>query len=725
MAETKVPALKNIPAQVDTETKLALESIKEALEVRLGRRGDPKDRAVTLRELIDSGLATDLAQEPYNPNTGATGFAPVRERPGDVNVPPAPTVLTASGLFTDVLLSWNQSTNTAPYGNHAFTEVWRSQSEDLSSAVLVGTTNAFIYTDQGLEYDSTYYYWVRFVSTSNTPGPWSNMASATTIENIAATMQQLSEELQDLPGYTALTTLITNADVAVAATAATVIRASSSPSTRPDGTALSGNDVWFDTDDGQVYTRNVANNAWVAGRDATLVSLFGSTSFTGSTLSGAMATAQGDIITVTNAQSATASSLTSLTSTVNSNTSAISTEQTTRANADTALATDITNLTSTVSGNTSAISTEQTTRANADTALATDITNLTATVSGNTAAISAEATTRATADAANATAITNLNTTVGTTNANVSTLQTAVSNLEGDADAMFVLQVATESNGSKSAAGMVIGSSASSGSGAQSYVQFQADKFAIWSGSSNIAPFIVDGGVVYIDQARIKDGAILDAKIGSLDGGKITANSITATQIDADTITATQIAADTITAAEIAADTITAAEIAADTITGTQINVDTLNVKFFANTSSKIYNHLSTSTAVPLLRYGSAIRGAGGSTIYTGSNSSFVPVTITDVRNNASYTAVLSAVLGNVSGGSVQFSLDNSTWTTASGGEPSIYWNAGTYRGYVYTYQGQITGLSTSQSTVYWRVYFSGTYNHTHMQLHVTMDNTT
>ena len=130
----------------------------------------------------------------------------LRERPGDVVVPPAPTVLTASGLFTDVLLSWNQSTNTAPYGNHAFTEIWRSQNEDLSSAVLVGTTNAFIYTDKGIEYDSTYYYWVRFVSTSNTPGPWSNMASATTIENIAATMAALSETLADLPGYNLLAT---------------------------------------------------------------------------------------------------------------------------------------------------------------------------------------------------------------------------------------------------------------------------------------------------------------------------------------------------------------------------------------------------------------------------------------------------------------------------------------------------------------------------------------
>jgi len=481
MAETKIPALKNIPAQVDRETGLALESIKEALEVRLGRRGDPKDRAVTLRELIDSGLATDLAQEPYNPNTGATGFAPLRERPGDVVVPPSPTVLTASGLFTDVLLSWNQSTNTAPYGNHAFTEIWRSQSEDLSSAVLVGTTSAFIYTDKGLEYDSTYYYWVRFVSTSNTPGPWSNMASATTVENIGATMAALSETLADLPGYNLLAT---------STTAATIIKSSSEPSTRGNGDALQPNDIWFDTDDGQIYTRNTSNNAWVAGRDATLVNVFGATSFTGSTLTAAMATAQSDIVTVTNAQSSTASSLSSLSSTVTSNNNTLT--------------------------------------------------------------------------------------------ASVNTLNTTTASHTGDLNAMFVLQVATESNGSKSAAGMVVGSNASNGSGAQSYVQFQADKFAIWSGSSNIAPFIVDSGVVYIDQARIKDGAILDAKIGTLNGGKIIADTITATQIDGGTITATEIATDTITATQIAGNTITADQIAANTITANEILANTITASEIA-----------------------------------------------------------------------------------------------------------------------------------------------
>ena len=88
MAATKLPGLKPIPAGIDRELAGSLTAIQEALEVRLGRRGDSLDRAITLRELIDSGLATQLAQSPYNPNTGATGFGPIGERPGNVIVPP-------------------------------------------------------------------------------------------------------------------------------------------------------------------------------------------------------------------------------------------------------------------------------------------------------------------------------------------------------------------------------------------------------------------------------------------------------------------------------------------------------------------------------------------------------------------------------------------------------------------------------------------------------------
>ena len=305
MPKTKVPALKNVPARIERELRDTLESMKEAQEIRLGRRGDPLDRAITLRELIDSGMAKQLTERPFNPD-GIIDFIPNDDSTGDLSIPPAPTGLEASGAFTEIIIDWNP----APYSNHAYTEVWRSRDDEVGTATLITTTSSFIITDS-VGYDQTYFYWVRFVSTSDVRGPFNqtNGTKATTVENIGAVMQQLSEELSNLPGYNLLTTT---------AAAATVIRSSGSPSTRADSSALQLNDIWYDTDDGQIYTRNAANNAWVAARDATLVSLYGSTSYTGSTITAAMASAQQDIITVTDDQGATATSVTNLTAYVGS-----------------------------------------------------------------------------------------------------------------------------------------------------------------------------------------------------------------------------------------------------------------------------------------------------------------------------------------------------------------------------------------------------------------------
>jgi len=777
---TKVPAIKNIPAKTDPELRATLDSMKEAQEVRLGRRGDPRDRAITLRELIDSGLAKELNSNPFDPNAGVPTLDFIPNVPGgDLSIPPAPTGLEASGAFTEIIVSWND----AQYGNHAYTEVWRSRTDEIGGATLVTTTNSFIITDP-VGYNQEYYYWVRFVSTSNVSGPFNktNGVKATTLEDIAAVMEQLSEELSNLPGYTALTTLITNGDVATAATAnlaARVIRSTSAPTTRADGSALVQSDVWIDTDDNnQMYIRNASNNGWEEARDGTLVTLVNSINTQQGTNTTNIASATSDIITLTTANSSRASEITALestinnsstglaaahsaistetttratadtalatditnlTSTVGTNTSAIATEATTRANADTALSTLITNLTSTVSGNTSAISTEATTRANADSALSTLITNLTSTVSGNTSAISTEATTRANADSANATSISNLSSTVGTTNSNVSTLQTSVSNLEGDADAMFVIQVATESNGSKSAAGMVIGSNASSGSGAQSYVQFQADKFAIWSGSSSTAPFIVSGGVVYIDDARIKDGAITNARIlnGTIQSAKIGDGQIVTAKIGDAQITTAKIANLQVTNALIADATIDTAKIAnlnaekinAGLINSARINVDTLNVKHFDNVSTDIKSHRSDGAFVPLGVEASVQSWSGtypGQGIVSSESSSIVNISCqtANIRNNAKYRIVYSAVLGDVRNGTIQYSFDNSNFVSLS---PKVNANAGTYRTYVFLWDGQITGMSSSQSTVYWRINWNvsgGQVNSTYQALYVTMDNT-
>jgi len=754
---TKVPAIKNIPAKVDPELRSMLDSVKEAVEVRLGRRGDPRDRAVTLRELIDSGLAEELRGSPFDPNgVPGIGITPPKLPPGDLSIPPAPTGLEASGAFTQIIVNWNA----AQYGNHAYTEVFRSRNDEIGGAILVTTSNSFVITDV-VGYDQEFYYWVRFVSTSDIRGPFNktNGVKASTLEDIAATMAALSEELSNLPGYSAITGLITTQS----AVAARVIRSSGSPSTREDGTALVINDIWFDTDDGQIYTRNAANNAWVPGKDATLTALYGSTNYTGNTITGAVASAQSDIITVTNAHNSTASTLSSLGTTVTNNnntlTSAISSEATSRTNADNTTATNINNLTSTVNAKTQTFAQNgiPTSISAGDLWIDTNDNNKVyragsagsdAVTSGEwalldvgaalstAAALSSEQTTRANADSANATSISNLSSTVTSNNntltASVNTLSTATSNLNGDVNAMFVLQVATESNGTKSAAGMVIGSNANSGSGAQSYVQFQADKFAVWSGSAAIAPFIIVGGVVYIADARIQDGAITNARIanGTIESAKIASATIVAANIADGVITNAKIANATIDNAKITA-TLDAAKITAGLINSDRINVNTLNIKHFDNVSTDIKSHRSNGAFVPLAVEANVQSWSGtypGQTIISSETSSVVNISCTtaEVRNNAKYRVVVSGVYGNVRNGTVQYSF-SSNFSSPVSLNPKINANAGTFRTYVFIWDGDMTGLSSTQSTVYWRINWNvsgGQVNSTYQALYVTIDNT-
>ena len=738
--------------------------------MRLGRRGDPIDRAVTLRELVESGLATTLAQSPYNPNTGATGFGPVSELPGDVEVPPSPINLRAETLFKDIALFWHTSRSfNPPYGNHASTEIWRSQTQDLSSAIaagpLAGGVGGFSYTDTSTEYNRTYYYWVRYISTAGVPGPWSNMASATTIQDIGATMRLLSEDLSNLPGYNLLQT---------GATAATIIKSSSEPSTRTNGDALQPNDIWFDTDDGQIYTRNTSNNAWVAGRDATLVNLFGSTSFTGSTLSAAMAAAQSDVVTLTDNNTARVSEITSLTATVSTKAKTFVQD-----NPPTAIA--VGDLWIDSNDNNKLYRASATGSSNwvvvRDTANDGKITVFTQTgqpTANNTgdlwfdtddsnkqyrwdgsnwvevrdvtsqAAIVTEATTRASADSANATSITNLSASVGSGNDNDGTAYSAsntiishVNATDANAAAAYVLKV--EANGA--VAGMVLEANASSG-GTGSAIQFQADKFAIWTGSgaassNSVAPFVVTSATtlngesvaagVYIADAFIKNGSITTAKIGTLSADKITTGTLNvADLIDANAIHADKITAGTVGVRELTANSITADEIDADTITANDLlSTDTLNVKHFDNVSTDIKSHLSSGAFVPLEVFGSVFeRASTDFTTQTQSTGTYLPLSIGDVRNGAKYRAIWSGVYGDCTNGVLEYSIDNSTFQQAAGGIQGVTMSAGTFRTYTFVFNGTITGLSTSQSTVYWRVRWITKLRSTYQSLYVFIDNT-
>jgi hypothetical protein len=209
---TTVPGIPKPPADVSPALRAYLESLSEAVEIRLGRRGDPRDRAITLRELIDSGLASELSNRPFIPGRSG-GFGPP-DGPSDTTIPTAPTNFTATGGYSLITLFWDFPN----YGPHSFTEIWRHTSNVIGDAQLVGVSSGISFVDPVGE-SKTYYYWIRHVSLADIQGPF-NSASGTlaqTAANVTALLQVLTGAITQSQLATALSNRINliDADVAV------------------------------------------------------------------------------------------------------------------------------------------------------------------------------------------------------------------------------------------------------------------------------------------------------------------------------------------------------------------------------------------------------------------------------------------------------------------------------------------------------------------------------
>ena len=142
------------PSYKGSEKKFA-ESVKENVDILIGHRGDPLDRAITARELIDSGIATL--------KSGVTKFSgsssnlelssPTSEPLDSIQ---KPSNLTASGAFENILLSWTMPS----YVGHAFFQVFRHTSDDIASSTLIAQVSGYtrVYSDP-VGGNQTYYYW--------------------------------------------------------------------------------------------------------------------------------------------------------------------------------------------------------------------------------------------------------------------------------------------------------------------------------------------------------------------------------------------------------------------------------------------------------------------------------------------------------------------------------------------------------------------------------------
>ena len=604
---TTIPGIPKPPADVSPALKAYLEAVSEALEVRLGRRGDPRDRAITLRELINSGLAQDLRGRPFNPNATGPNTLDFLNPDADQAVPPQPTGFSATGGYALIQLYWDYPR----YGNHSLTEIWRHDSDVIGDAQLIGVASGLAYVDAAGEGQS-YYYWIRHVSDSGVPGPFND--SAGTFAETALNVELLLEELTGAISHSELTTALST-QINNAATSAD-LQSLETFTGYIDGYTGSSLQTQLNSAVNSINVNAadiVAVESDVSSLQVNFTNLSNTVSANGSAIS-ALSTrvtnAEGAISVNSTSITSLNTSLTNLTSSVSGNStaiSALSSTVTTQGGLITANSNDIVALENTVNNPTTGVAATSLALTNLSSTVSTQGTNISANSSDITALGNA-INDPTTGLAANSTAINSLSSTVSTQggqitalSSSVSTLSTTVGNntssISTNATSINGLEgkytVKIDTNGYVSGFGL-----ASTANGATPTSEFivNADRFAIGSpsGLTEIIPFIVQttpttlNGVsvptgVYISEAFIRNGAIANAKIGNaaIDNAKIANLAVTGAKIDNATIAGAKIIDGEITNAKIGNAAITNAKILDATITGAKIGnaqIDTLQL---------------------------------------------------------------------------------------------------------------------------------------------------
>lgn len=185
-----LPAIPDLPPNTDPKLRAVINAMKEALEVRLGRRGDPMEEMLTRQDLVDTGLAVQSSPS-------STTLVPVIvEDSGSRIIPPVPLGFSAEGVLGGVSLSWENPFQA--YRVHAFTEVWRGQSADPESRILISSSRGSVFFDRIPDDDAgDYWYWIRFVSTFNREGPFSLPFQAAKPADAARLIEELSGKLDE------------------------------------------------------------------------------------------------------------------------------------------------------------------------------------------------------------------------------------------------------------------------------------------------------------------------------------------------------------------------------------------------------------------------------------------------------------------------------------------------------------------------------------------------
>lgn len=205
MTKPKQPSTANVPVSWSGQEKRFGDSIKENMDVIVGQRGDPLNKAVTFGDLLDSGigkLAAGVSSFSGNGQDVQLGNGNNASTGNDGEIPddqlPIPSIiisLSATAGLNTVLLTMDWPI----YAGHAYVEIWRNTADDITTASIVGTTGqaSGLYSDPVSSANATYYYWVRAVNRINDKGPYNDNTgtSVTTAVDVDRVLDILSGQI--------------------------------------------------------------------------------------------------------------------------------------------------------------------------------------------------------------------------------------------------------------------------------------------------------------------------------------------------------------------------------------------------------------------------------------------------------------------------------------------------------------------------------------------------
>ncbi len=205
MTKPKQPSTANVPVSWSGQEKRFGDSIKENMDVIVGQRGDPLNKAVTFGDLLDSGigkLAAGVSSFSGNGQDVQLGNGNNASTGNDGEIPddqlPIPSIiisLSATAGLNTVLLTMDWPI----YAGHAYVEIWRNTADDITTASIVGTTGqgSGLYSDPVSSANATYYYWVRAVNRINDKGPYNDNTgtSVTTAVDVDRVLGILSGQI--------------------------------------------------------------------------------------------------------------------------------------------------------------------------------------------------------------------------------------------------------------------------------------------------------------------------------------------------------------------------------------------------------------------------------------------------------------------------------------------------------------------------------------------------